>query len=115
MLMCKECNKALRTENRLHYIDGVWYYLPTFICDMHGMAIKGKDIVPENSVTPQKSLRAHICKGLHVKIVLKKDQKTGVLTEGYVKDILTNSAEHWRGIKVRLEDGQIGRVQEILP
>ena len=49
-----------------------------------------------------------------VKIVLKKDQPTGVLTEGIVKDILTNSAVHPRGIKVRLEDGQVGRVQEII-
>jgi uncharacterized repeat protein (TIGR03833 family) len=47
--------------------------------------------------------------------VLKKDQPTGKLTEGYVQDVLTNSQEHWRGIKVRLTDGQIGRVQEILP
>lgn len=58
--------------------------------------------------------RADIKPGLKVKIVLKKDQKTGTLTLGVVKDILTNSAIHPRGIKVRLEDGQIGRVQEIL-
>lgn len=58
--------------------------------------------------------RADIKPGLKVKIVLKKDQKRGTLTLGVVKDILTNSAIHPRGIKVRLEDGQIGRVQEIL-
>jgi uncharacterized repeat protein (TIGR03833 family) len=60
------------------------------------------------------TLRSNIKKGSHVKIVLKKDQRTGALTEGIVKDILTSSATHHRGIKVRLEDGQIGRVQEIL-
>ena len=49
-----------------------------------------------------------------VKIILKKDQRTGVLTEGIVKDILTSAPKHHRGIKVRLQDGQIGRVQEIL-
>ena len=49
-----------------------------------------------------------------IKIVLKKDQPTGILTEGIVKDILTNSKVHHRGIKVRLEDGQVGRVQEII-
>ncbi|QDF29892.1 hypothetical protein CRV06_08450 [Halarcobacter anaerophilus] len=58
--------------------------------------------------------RADIKPGLKVKIVLKKDQKTGKLTLGVVKDILTNSSMHPRGIKVRLQDGQVGRVQEIL-
>lgn len=58
--------------------------------------------------------RADIKPGLHVNIVLKKDQRTGALTEGFVKDILTSAPVHHRGIKVRLEDGQIGRVKEIL-
>jgi uncharacterized repeat protein (TIGR03833 family) len=61
------------------------------------------------------TIRAQITRGTQVKIVLKKDQRSGVLTEGIVKDILTSTATHHRGIKVRLEDGQIGRVQEILP
>ncbi len=58
--------------------------------------------------------RENIKPGIHVAIVLKKDQRSGKLTKGIVKDLLTNSAKHHRGIKVRLEDGQIGRVQEIL-
>ncbi|MFP7222869.1 YwbE family protein [Priestia filamentosa] len=58
--------------------------------------------------------RANIYPGLSVKIVLKKDQRTGKLTEGIVKDILTNSSFHPHGIKVRLEDGKVGRVQEII-
>ncbi|MCM3540577.1 YwbE family protein [Priestia endophytica] len=58
--------------------------------------------------------RANIHPGLLVKIVLKKDQRIGKLTEGIVKDILTNSSFHPHGIKVRLEDGQVGRVQEII-
>jgi uncharacterized repeat protein (TIGR03833 family) len=58
--------------------------------------------------------RADIRAGLRVAIVLKKDQRTGTLTEGVVRDILTKSAYHSRGIKVRLADGQIGRVQQIL-
>ncbi len=49
-----------------------------------------------------------------VNIILKKDQRSGVLTEGIVKDILTSATRHHRGIKVRLEDGQIGRVKEII-
>ncbi|MBG9586154.1 YwbE family protein [Cytobacillus firmus] len=58
--------------------------------------------------------RAAIAPGLMVKIVLKKDQRTGALTEGIVKDILTKSPSHPHGIKVRLEDGQVGRVKQIL-
>jgi uncharacterized repeat protein (TIGR03833 family) len=58
--------------------------------------------------------RDDIKPGLKVAIVLKKDQRTGALTEGVVKDILTNSAFHPHGIKIRLEDGQVGRVKEIL-
>lgn len=52
--------------------------------------------------------------GLKVKVVQKQDQRSGKLTEGVVKDILTNSANHPHGIKVRLEDGIVGRVKEIL-
>lgn len=58
--------------------------------------------------------RSHIKPGLTVRIVLKQDQRTGVLTEGIVKDILTKSATHPHGIKVRLQDGQVGRVKEIV-
>ena len=62
----------------------------------------------------ENQIRDNIKPGIRVKIVLKKDQSTGILTEGIVKDILTNSKVHHRGIKVRLEDGQVGRVQEII-
>ena len=54
--------------------------------------------------------RKDIYPGLAVAVVLKKDQRTGKLTEGKVKDILTKAPFHSRGIKVRLEDGQVGRV-----
>ncbi|MDQ1146389.1 putative repeat protein (TIGR03833 family) [Bacillus sp. SORGH_AS 510] len=57
--------------------------------------------------------RKDILPGLAVKIVLKADQRSGKLTAGVVKDILTNSSFHPHGIKVRLTDGQVGRVQEI--
>ncbi len=56
--------------------------------------------------------RRNISPGDAVRIVLKNDQRTGKLTEGIVKDILTNSSSHPHGIKVRLTDGQVGRVQE---
>jgi len=58
--------------------------------------------------------RKEIYPGLAVSVILKKDQRTGKLTEGIVKDLLTSSSFHSRGIKVRLEDGQVGRVAEIL-
>lgn len=58
--------------------------------------------------------RKDVRPGLRVAIVLKQDQRTGRQTVGVVKDLLTNSAFHPHGIKVRLTDGQVGRVQEIL-
>ncbi|MFZ3047214.1 MAG: YwbE family protein [Desulfatirhabdiaceae bacterium] len=58
--------------------------------------------------------RKEIRPGVHVEIILKKDQRTGHRTAGIVKDILTSAAYHSRGIKVRLENGQIGRVQVVL-
>ncbi|MFJ7726663.1 YwbE family protein [Neobacillus sp. NPDC097160] len=57
--------------------------------------------------------RKDVLPGITVDIVLKADQKTGKLTRGIVKDILTKSSAHPHGIKVRLTDGQIGRVQKI--
>ncbi len=60
------------------------------------------------------NIRRDIKPGIKVDIVLKKDQRTGILTRGIIKNILTKSASHPHGIKVRLEDGQVGRVQKIL-
>ena len=58
--------------------------------------------------------RATIKPGMTVLIVLKQDQRTGKLTKGVVKDLLTKSPNHPHGIKVRLMDGQVGRVKEIV-
>lgn len=60
------------------------------------------------------TVREQIKPGMRVKIVLKKDQKNGFLTEGVVKMILTNSSRHPHGIKVMLENGSVGRVKEIM-
>ena len=57
--------------------------------------------------------RNDIYPGLEVDIILKKDQRSSRRTRGIVKNLLTSSAFHSRGIKVRLEDGQVGRVIEI--
>lgn len=58
--------------------------------------------------------RSDIKAGMLVKLVMKEDQRTGVLTEGIIKDILTKSPKHPHGIKVRLETGEVGRVKEIV-
>ena len=58
--------------------------------------------------------RSDVKPGMAVAIVLKNDQRTGKLTEGIVKDLLTKSPTHPHGIKVRLESGDIGRVKEII-
>jgi len=58
--------------------------------------------------------RDNVYEGLEVDVVFKKNQESGELTRGIVADILTNSRFHPRGIKVRLEDGQVGRVQNII-
>lgn len=60
------------------------------------------------------TIRNNIIPGMEVSIVLKKDQRTGKLTQGIVQDILTKSAMHSHGIKVRLTTGEVGRVKEVL-
>jgi uncharacterized repeat protein (TIGR03833 family) len=57
--------------------------------------------------------RIDIKQGLHVSIVMKEDQRTGKLTEGIVKNVLTKSSSHPHGIKVRLQSGEVGRVKKI--
>lgn len=70
-----------------------------------------KNLIQESKIENPGRYRKFIKPGLLVYIVLKKDQKTGTLTKGIVKNILTSKKFHSRGIKVRLEDGQVGRVQ----
>jgi uncharacterized repeat protein (TIGR03833 family) len=60
------------------------------------------------------TVRSNIEPGQRVAIILKKDQRTGILTEGIVEKILTSASKHTRGIKVKLKNGEVGRVQEIL-
>ncbi len=76
----------------------------------------GLSVFPDfrTKITMNGQNRSDIYPGLEVDIILKKDQRSGKLTRGFVKDLLTSSAYHSRGIKVRLEDGQVGRVAEIV-
>jgi uncharacterized repeat protein (TIGR03833 family) len=60
------------------------------------------------------TIRAHIKPGMKVSVVKKEDQRSGTLTDGVVKDLLTSSATHPHGIKVRLESGVVGRVKKIV-
>ena len=73
-----------------------------------------KSVVKEVMIVMNGKNRKDIIPGTNVKIVKKEDQRTGKLTVGIVKDLLTNSSTHPHGIKVRLVDGTVGRVQEIL-
>jgi uncharacterized repeat protein (TIGR03833 family) len=73
------------------------------------MNMRDKDMAAEKDGRQRKNLGP----GMKVKIVLKKDQKSGKLTEGTVREILTNSSFHPHGIKVRLSDGSVGRVRII--
>ncbi len=66
------------------------------------------------SIAMNKPRRSDLRPGLRVRIVLKRDQRTGSLTEGVIANLLTKSPTHPHGIKVRLEDGQVGRVQETI-
>jgi uncharacterized repeat protein (TIGR03833 family) len=74
-------------------------------------AVREKSIGTYMNGQNRKDIRA----GQRVEIILKKDQRTGNRTVGVVRDVLTSAAYHSRGIKVRLDDGRIGRVREILP
>ncbi len=75
---------------------------------------KGKGVTVITGVPLDGQQRSDIRPGMRVEIILKKDQRTGKRTIGIVRDILTSAAFHSRGIKVRLDDGRIGRVQSVL-
>ena len=78
------------------------------------MVDEGQRVAVKEMRSMNGTQREHIQSGMHVLIVLKKDQRSGKLTEGIVKNILTKYPTHPHGIKVRLESGQIGRVKEVM-
>jgi uncharacterized repeat protein (TIGR03833 family) len=87
-----------------------------FRCDQS--ILNRRSAQPKQDFSVDKSMngtdRKTIKKGMHVKVVKKEDQRSGKLTEGIVQDVLTRSAAHPHGIKVRLSSGVVGRVKEIL-
>ena len=78
-----------------------------------GLARQGRKGLLANLVDG--NIRKNIFRGARVAIVLKRDQQSGRLTDGIVEEILTNSATHPHGVKVRLATGEVGRVKEIYP
>jgi len=74
---------------------------------------QGKSLYSTQEVNMESNVRKDIKAGLKVAVILKEDQRSGALTDGVVKDILTNSPNHPHGIKVRLESGLVGRVAKI--
>ena len=104
----------MEERNELWYINNGWFLLPVFICITHGTYYLSSSIVQENRISPSNTDRQHIRVGLHV-LVHVDNQPVDTWTEGYVKEILTKSPYDPRGIKVELKDGQVGRVQDIIP
>jgi uncharacterized repeat protein (TIGR03833 family) len=84
------------------------YLFPWFMVRMHAWVSNGRR--ERMNGTARENIKA----GQPVLIVLKQDQRSGRLTRGVVKDILTKSPTHPHGIKVRLESGEVGRVKEIV-
>jgi len=95
--------------------NSLFCYLGVRILDLSGFGDPvGLKACPFVSFRMKGTVREHLKPGMTVKIVLKKDQRTGTLTEGVIKAILTKSPQHPHGIKVLLENGSVGRVKEII-
>ncbi len=111
---CKNCGRTLRETYGVHYLNEKWMLVRALYCPYHGSFVTSADLAEGIEVEPDPTVRDHIRPGLHVLIYLKADQKYQKPTEGFVGSILTKSFIHSRGIKVRLTNGQVGRVQKIL-
>jgi uncharacterized repeat protein (TIGR03833 family) len=84
------------------------------MCSLHHIHQAGKRTLPDMNTPGSSRNRASLQPGCRVDIIRKEDQRSGKKTRGIVRDILTNSSTHPHGIKVRLADGQVGRVAEII-
>ncbi len=113
-MYCRVCCGLTRETQGVHYIDGKWLLLKADYCHKHGSFVTQASLREAVEVIPDPTRREHIRPGLHVLVYLKEDQILQNPTEGFVRSILTKTFIHPRGIKVRLADGQIGRVQKIL-
>lgn len=113
-MYCKVCGGKTKETLGVHYINGRWLQVKAEYCHRHGSFVSSTALAEGVEVVPDPTMRDHIRPGLHVHVFLKEDQLLQVPTEGFVRNILTKSFIHPRGIKVRLTDGRIGRVQKIL-
>lgn len=113
-MKCRVCGANTRETFGVHYVNGRWLLLKADYCYWHGSFVTPQALASGIEVTPDPTVREHIRPGLHVLIYLKEHQKIQQYTEGFVGSILTNSLVHNRGIKVRLTDGRVGRIQKIL-
>lgn len=113
-MKCRECGYKTRETFGVHYIDGKWLLIKANYCFRHGSFVTPQALSQAEEVVPDPTVRDHIRPGLHVGIVLKEHQASKRITEGYVATVLTNSFVHNRGIKVKLQNGKIGRVQLIM-
>lgn len=113
-MKCRDCGASTKETYGVHYIDGRWLLLKADYCCRHGSFVSSQALALGIEVVPDPTIREHIRPGLHVLIFLKEHQKIQKYTEGFVGTILTKSLIHNRGIKVRLTDGKVGRIQKIL-
>ena len=113
-MQCIFCGRNMRETRGVYYIKGKWLLTDAWYCCYHGSYISDNQLREAEEVIPDPTQRTHIRPGLHVLVSLKEDQLLQKPTEGFVRNILTKSFVHSRGIKVRLFDGQVGRVQKIL-
>ncbi len=113
-MRCKVCGREMKKTMGVHFIDGHWLLLEADYCFKHGSYVSNLALENAEEVIPDATQRNHIRPGLHVLIHKKPDEYVQTPVEGYVKEIMTNAVYHYRGIRVRLSDGQIGRVVKIL-
>lgn len=113
-MRCGICGRQMKETMGVHYLNGKWMLLRADYCYQHGSFVLPEYMKTGTEVIPDPTVRNHIRPGLHVQIYLKENQLIQKPTEGFVGNILTKSFVHSRGIKVRLTDGQIGRVVKIL-
>lgn len=113
-MRCKVCGREMKRTRGVHYIGERWLLLEAYYCFRHGSYVSNLALKAAEEVVPDVTQRDHIRPGLHVLVHMKADELVQQPVEGYVKEIMTNAVYHYRGIKVRLSDGQIGRVVRIL-
>lgn len=113
-MRCKVCGRLTKETIGVHFLNGKWILLKADYCYQHGSFIGPEQLREGVEVVPDPTIRNHIRPGLHVLIYLKENRLLQKPTEGFVGNVLTKSFIHSRGIKVRLTDGQIGRVVKIL-